>query len=416
MDERCVPLCHRPYRYLVRVRIRYVLQNAYGTGGTIRTVISQANAMCAAHDVEIASVYHTREQPLFTLDPRVRLVPLTELRPDGSRRTDPPNGNTRLLRKFRRLPNPLPHRPDRPYRRWDPFVDAAIIRYFWAETEGVLVTTRPGLNILSAWIAPRRLIRVAQDHMNLGTYRPRVRQSIIRAYPRLDAVTVLTDRDRADYERALAGSRVRLERIPNGIPPKDAPVATHDAKRIVAAGRLTPQKGFDMLLDAFAVVAAEHPDWTLTVYGHGPLRERLVARRDELGLTQAVQFAGVTRHLDRELAAASIFVLSSRFEGLPMVLLEAMSTGLAVAAFDCPTGPREVLDSGVDGLLVPAEDIGALAAALNQLIEDPERRRAMGAAAFETSRQYFMPVVRDAWEEFFAALAATRAPGGRVTA
>jgi glycosyltransferase involved in cell wall biosynthesis len=393
-----------------------VLQNAYGTGGTIRTVINQANAMCAAHDVEIASVYHTRAQPVFPLDPRVRLVPITELRPDGSRRTDPPNGNTRLLRKFRRLPNPLPHRPDHPYRRWDPFVDAAIVGYFRAQTEGVLITTRPGLNILSAWTAPRRLIRVAQDHMNLGTYRPRLRAAILRAYPRLDAVTVLTDRDRADYERALAGSRVRLEHIPNGIPPKDAPVATHDAKRIIAAGRLTPQKGFDMLLDAFAVVAAEHPDWTLTVYGHGPLRERLIARRDELGLTQAVQLAGVTRHLDRELAAASIFVLSSRFEGLPMVLLEAMSTGLAVAAFDCPTGPREVIDPGVDGLLVPAEDIGALAAALNQLIEDPARRRAMGAAAFETSRQYFMPVIRDAWEEFLSALAATRAPGGRVTA
>jgi glycosyltransferase involved in cell wall biosynthesis len=87
-----------------------------------------------------------------------------------------------------------------------------------------------------------------------------------------------------------------------------------------------------------------------------------------------------------------------------------------VAAFDCPTGPREVLDPGVDGLLVPAEDIGALAAALNELIEDPGRRRAMGAAAFETSRRYFMPVVRDAWEDFLAELAATRAPGGRVTA
>ncbi len=393
-----------------------MLQNAYGTGGTIRTVINQANAMCAQHDVEIASVYHTRAKPLFPLDPRVRLVPITELRPDGSRRTDPQGGNTRLLRKFRGLPNPLPHRSDRPYRRWDPFVDAAIVRYFRAETDGVLVTTRPGLNILSAWLAPRGLIRVAQDHMNLGTYRPRLRAAIIRAYPRLDAVTVLTERDRADYEQALAGFRVRLQRIPNGIPPREAPVAAHDTRRIVAAGRLTPQKGFDMLLDAFAVVAAEHPDWTLTVYGHGPWRAQLIARRDALGLTDVVHFAGVTPHLDRELAAASIFVLSSRFEGLPMVLLEAMSTGLPVAAFDCPTGPREVIEPGVNGLLVPAQDTGALAAAINELIGDPERRRAMGAAAFETSRAYFMPSVRDAWEEFFSALAAARTGEERITA
>ncbi len=398
------------------VKIRYVLQNAYGTGGTIRTVINQANALCAHHDVEIASVYRSREAPVFTVDPRVRLVPITDLRGDGSRRTDPEGGNTRMLRKFRRLPNPLPHRHDRPYRRWDPFVDAAIVRYFRSAQDGILVTTRPGLNLLSAWLAPRRLIRVAQDHMNLGTYRPGLRAAILRAYPRLDAVTVLTEHDLVAYRQALAGAPVRLTCIPNGIPAKDAPVPAPETKRLVAAGRLTNQKGFDMLLDAFAAVAAAHPDWTLTIFGGGPWRQRLTAQRDALGLTGSVSLPGISRHLDRELAAASIFVLSSRFEGLPMVLLEAMSTGLPVAAFDCPTGPAEVLEHGVNGLLVPPQDVGALAAAINELIEDPERRRALGAAAFETSRRYFMPAVRDAWLAFFAELAATRRDGERTPA
>jgi glycosyltransferase involved in cell wall biosynthesis len=386
-----------------------VLHNAYGAGGTIRTVIHQANALCPDHDVEIASVYRTRDAPVFAVDPRVRLVPLTELRPDGSRRTDPKDSNTRLARKLRRLPNPFPHRHDHPYRRWDPVVDAAIVRYFRSADEGILVTTRPGLNLLSARTAPRRLIRVAQDHMNLGTYRPGLRRAIIRSYPRLDAVTVLTQHDRRDYQHAFGRSGVRLECIPNGIPPRDAPSAAHDARRLVAAGRLTAQKGFDMLLDAFAQVTAKHPDWTLTIYGAGPWRQQLTDQRDRLGLTSVVRLPGLTRQLDRELAASSIFVLSSRVEGLPMVLLEAMSTGLPAVAFDCPTGPGEVIEDGVNGRLVPPADVDALAAALMELIEEPDRRRAMGAAAYETSRLFFMPSVRDSWERLFAALTADRA-------
>jgi glycosyltransferase involved in cell wall biosynthesis len=391
------------------VKIRYVLHNAYGAGGTIRTVINQANALCPDHDVEIASVYHTRSAPIFAVDPRVRLVPLTDLRMDGSRRTDPTNGNTRLSRKLRRLPNPFLHRHDFRYRRWDPVVDAAIVRYFRSVDEGILVTTRPALNLLSTRTAPRRLIRVAQDHMNLGTYKPQLRAAIIRSYPRLDAVTVLTEHDRQDYQRALGGSGVRLECIPNGIPSRDAPGATHDARRLVAAGRLTRQKGFDMLVDAFARVAAKHPDWTLTIYGDGPSLERITNQRNALGLSDVVALPGVTRRLDAELAASSMFVLSSRFEGLPMALLEAMSTGLPVVAFDCPTGPGELIQDEVNGRLVPPGDVDALAAALVDLIEDPDRRRAMGAAAYEASRRFFMPSVRESWEQFFAELTAARA-------
>jgi len=91
-----------------------------------------------------------------------------------------------------------------------------------------------------------------------------------------------------------------------------------------------------------------------------------------------------------------------------MALLEAMSTGLPPVAFDCPTGPGEVIDDGVNGRLVPPGDVGALAAALSELIEDPDRRRAMGTEAYRTSRRFFMPAVRDAWAEFFAALVAGR--------
>jgi glycosyltransferase involved in cell wall biosynthesis len=313
--------------------------NAYAFGGTVRTVVNQANAMCVDHEVEIASVYRHREEPGFRIDPRVRLIPLTDLRGDGKRRTDPADKSSRLLSKTRRFRNPLPHGLDHRFRRWDPVVDFHILRYLRSVHDGILVSTRPGLNLLSARVAHRDVIRVVQDHMNLGTYKPALRESIVRTYPRVDAVTVLTRHDLQDYREALHGSNVRLECIPNGIPSWPLPPAALESKVLIAAGRLVKQKGFDLLLDAFGKVSARHPDWQLWIFGSGEKRDSLAAQIDRLGLTGRAHLKGTTGQLDKRLAESSVFVLSSRFEGLPMVLLEAMTAGLPAVAFDCPTGP-----------------------------------------------------------------------------
>ncbi|MFI7599964.1 glycosyltransferase family 4 protein [Actinoplanes sp. NPDC049681] len=386
------------------MRIRYVLHNAYGAGGTVRTVVNQANALCGAHDVEVASVYRSRERPVFPLDPRVRLVTLTGLREDGARWTDPKGENSRLMRKTRWFRNRLPHGHDFRYKRWDPAVDAAVIRYFRAQHRGILVTTRPGLNLLSAYFAPRRLVRVAQEHMNLGAYKPGLRAAMLRAYPRLSAVCVLTRADLAAYREAL-GTRVRVERIPNGIPPRAPAPDRARTRTVLAAGRLGPQKGFDLLIDAFRTVHERHPGWQLAIFGDGRLRARLTEQIEDRGLTCCVHLRGLTRHLDRELGAASIFALSSRYEGLPMVLLEAMAAAVPVVAFDCPTGPAEIVVDGRNGLLVTAEDTAALAEGICRLIEDGGAREAMGRAARDTSERYAMPAVARQWEQLFADLA-----------
>lgn len=381
-----------------------MLFNAYASGGTTRSVVNQANALCGDYDVEIASIYRHRETPRFAIDPRVRLVALTERRSDGSRRAEPEGSWTRLMSTARRFSNPLPHRLDHRFPRWHPPVDIRLLRYFWAADDGILVTTRPGVNLLSARMAPRRLVKVAQDHMNLASYQPALRDAIVRAYPRFDAVVTLTEDDRAAYQHALAGSRTRVECIPNGVPRPTVPAAQLDAKVLIAAGRLVHQKGFDLLLDAFHTVAARHPDWQLWIFGGGAKRDALAAQIERLGLAGRAHLKRTTDRLDEQLAAASIFVLSSRFEGLPMVLLEAMTAGLPVVAFDCPTGPAQVITHGRSGLLVPAQDVAALAAGICELIENPAKRRAMGAAAGEESERYSTTSVRRSWEELFAEL------------
>ncbi|WP_229068929.1 glycosyltransferase family 4 protein [Actinoplanes sp. DH11] len=385
------------------MNIRYLLHNAYGVGGTIRTVFNQANALCGTHDVEIASVYRSAAEPALPLDPRVRLVCLTELRDNGSRWTDTPGSNTRFSRKTRYFRNPLPHGRDFRYKLFDPFVDLRVIRYLRAQRDGVVITTRPALNLLSAWFGSRRVVRIGQDHMNLAAYSVRLRREIVRAYHRLDAVTVLTRADLASYREAL-GDRVRLVHLPNGIPPRPPVPHQERAPILAAAGRLARQKGFDLLIEAFASVHAAHPRWQLHIFGEGKARRKLTAMIDERDLGGVVRLRGLSRDLEAEFAKASIFVLSSRKEGLPMVLLEAMGSGLPVVSFDCPTGPADVVADGVNGLLVPAEDVAGLAAGMSRLITDCGDRERMGKAARATAAEYEMPVIAARWEELLADL------------
>src|SRR6476659_8972473 len=169
------------------------------------------------------------------------------------------------------------------------------------------------------------------------------------AYPLASSVVALTPSALATLGPAR-GRRGRV--VPNPVlAPPPSTVAPDDPPVLVALGRLVPQKGFDMLLEAFAPVAARHPGWRLEVWGEGPDRAQLESRRDALGLGGRVRFPGVTPHADELLRRASIFVLSSRREGFPMVLGEAMANGVASISFDCPSGPRELITDGVDGLL-----------------------------------------------------------------
>lgn len=224
-------------------------------------------------------------------------------------------------------------------------------------------------------------------------------------YPRAAAVVVLTKSAR-DYFPANIQRRTRI--IPNPIvvdAPERLPSRETEANSgfiLIAAGRLIEQKGFDLLLRAFGEIAPRHPVWSLTIYGEGPQRSELERLRDELGLRSSVCLLGPTRRLHQELAAADLFVLSSRYEGFPMVLCEAMAVGLPVVSFDCPSGPREIVRDGVDGLLVPRQDVPALAAALDRLMGNCDERSRLAACAPEVLDRFGRDRVLQEWDRLFA--------------
>jgi glycosyltransferase involved in cell wall biosynthesis len=206
----------------------------------------------------------------------------------------------------------------------------------------------------------------------------------------------------------MNGTAPPIWRLPNTVREIEPPQADMTAKRILAAGRYTPQKGFDYLIHAFAPIAEAHPDWELVIFGNGVARDRLQARIDGLGIGDRVTLAGPTEQLGREMEQASVYVLSSRYEGFPLVLIEAMAKGMAVVAFDCPTGPADIVDDHRNGLLVPYKDVEALTASINEMVEDEELRRRCAAAAVETARDYTMAAIGPKWDEMLQALVQTR--------
>jgi glycosyltransferase involved in cell wall biosynthesis len=388
---------HRPDPTRDTAQMRVLLLHAYGLGGTIRTTLNLVDQLRHHRSVEVVSVVRRRRHPRlpFPLGLRVSVL-------DDQRRQSRDRGFGRRL--LRRLPSLLVHPEDYAYPFCSLWTDVLLVRWLRAQPPGVLVTTRPAFNLLAARLCPPGVTVIGQEHMNFDAHRARLDRDLRRHYPRLDALTVLTEHDREDYRRLLGGASTRLARIPNAVPPMGGARSGLDAPVVVAAGRLTGQKGFDLLVRAFAPIVAEHPEWKLRIYGAGPLRaslQRLILDRE---LYNNVFLMGPTLHLGEALSEASVFALSSRFEGFGMVIVEAMSKGLPVVSFDCPRGPAEIIDHGRDGLLVPNGDVPALTAALTALIDDPQRRRQLGEGALATARAYAVGAVGERWETLLAEL------------
>ncbi|WP_232307427.1 glycosyltransferase family 4 protein [Sphingobium chungbukense] len=193
--------------------------------------------------------------------------------------------------------------------------------------------------------------------------------------------------------------------IPNPVPPAIGLAERRPEGRIIGAvGRLVPQKGFDLLLAAFARAAPRIPDWKLVIWGEGPERAALERQRDRLGLAERVSLPGVTRHPGEWIGETDLFVLSSRYEGWGIVVGEAMGAGLPVIAFDCQWGPAEMIEHGVSGLLVANGDSAALGDAVASLCNDAPRRMALGDGARRRMATFGHDQVLARWQSVIVAV------------
>ncbi|MFZ2981462.1 MAG: glycosyltransferase family 4 protein [Sphingobium sp.] len=202
---------------------------------------------------------------------------------------------------------------------------------------------------------------------------------LARFYGRAEAIVMQT---RASMDCLPPNVRAKARIIPNPIlPPQSSQLINMERRVVSAVGRLTYQKGFDLLIDAFARIASRHPDWKLMIWGEGEMRPALEMQVRALGLNDQILLPGTSEIPGGWVHETAIMALSSRFEGFPNALGEAMASGLPVVAFDCPFGPSDLIIQGIDGLLIPPGDVPALARAIERLIVDQQLRKCLGSAA-----------------------------------
>ncbi|MEU8346331.1 glycosyltransferase [Spirillospora sp. NPDC048832] len=241
---------------------------------------------------------------------------------------------------------------------------------------------------------------VAMSHESYEATRRSSRYRRVREhYAGADRMLVLTAEDADAWAR---DGMTNVDHIPNPLHVTPAVHPTLDLPVVACVGRLSHEKGIDLLLEAWEAVRARHRDWRLHIYGGGPKEAELRARAAAAGLSDSVEFRGVVTDVEQALVEASVLALPSRAEGFPMSVLEAMAYGLPTVAFDCAPGVRVLLGDGEEGgVLVEPGDTAAFAAALGRLMADPEERRLRGAAARASVLRFHPDAVLARWDRLF---------------
>ncbi|MBT1165724.1 glycosyltransferase family 4 protein [Bifidobacterium simiarum] len=371
------------------------------SGGTERVGSAIANALAGGHApgtpatgatqsrrVSVISLFEEHDRPAYPLEPTIARFTLYPRPAHGVWRY--PVTCTRLLRMVRR-------------ERIDVLIDIDGILDMYA----LPVRRLTGVRVVS-W-----------EHFNMMTnpgvpYRRITRPWAARS---ADAIVTLTETDRRMVEHSVGKHRPIVRCIPNPMPdieptaevepvanvvstPGGEPHIAYDAdsRIILSAGRLTAQKGFDLLVEVAARVLPDHPGWRWLIAGEGEERAMLERRIARAGLRDRVVLLGRIDDMDGLYRRAAVFVLTSRYEGLPMVLLEAKARRLPIVGFDCPTGPADIVTDGVNGDLVPAGDVPAMAARLGRLLDDPVRRRRYAGHALDGAARFDRATIVAQWE------------------
>jgi len=228
-------------------------------------------------------------------------------------------------------------------------------------------------------------------------------RKITKNCKKLDALVLLTKNDEKNWEGIK-----KIQIIPNPLPFTPSSASTCNNKQAIFVARMCEQKGYEYLLQAWEIVHAKHPDWILNVYGDGEEKEIIQRSIINKGLSTTILLKGTTTIIQEKYLESSICILSSRYEGFGMVLLEAMACGVPCVAFNCPYGPADIIKDGEDGFLVEHLNSDALAKRICDLIEDETLRKKMGALAKRNIQRFNKDNIMKEWMHLFENLIQTR--------
>ena len=359
--------------------------HALGGGGAERVMSIIANYWASqGWDITLIMLVDSTEAPFYQLDPRIELKPLGIA-------ADSANLFVAIANTWRRV--------------------KTLRREIIASKPDVAIGFMNSVNVYNIWACWNLNIpTIVSEHTYPGANDAgRIWQFLMKKFYRYaDVVTVLTQ-NAVPFYPPESGYRTIV--MPNPIatpepaisierasaPPKGGRLLpTHS---LISVGRLDPRKGFDLLFRAFDQIRDRHPDWQLTILGEGEMRSELEQLRSELKLVDCVHLPGAVKNVSEYLHQADLFVMSSRVEGFPMALCEAMACGVATIATDCLSGPSDIIDSGVNGLLVSSEDVNALAVGLDALMSDPAKRQQLAQNAPQVLDRFGLEQVMVLWSK-----------------
>ena len=341
------------------MRIVYVIEKMSGKGGMERIITDKMNYLVrhTAHEVVLLLLWHDESPLAYPLDDRVRV----------ERMDIPFQHKLRALFSFRKTIRKL--NPD-------------ITVYTWVM--GAFLAAFSGWKGRSIYEAHRA--RTTMKHQWIVSLMER----------RVVAVVALTQQDADGYPHAK-----RVVQIPNFTSLHVEKPSDCSSKHCLSVGRLIDVKDFSRLIDIWKPVSEKHPDWHLDIVGEGPEREALLQKIERLNLSSSVTLHEATNDVLPYYINSSIYLMSSRFEGLGIVLIEAQTCGLPIVSLDCDYGPRHIIEDSVTGRLIPYNDDKAMADAIIWLIDNPDKRQQMGIAALEASQRYKPEEIMNKWIEFF---------------
>jgi GalNAc-alpha-(1->4)-GalNAc-alpha-(1->3)-diNAcBac-PP-undecaprenol alpha-1,4-N-acetyl-D-galactosaminyltransferase len=369
------------------MRVTFVIP-AVTSGGAERVMAVMANYWAAkGWEMTLITFDNGAKPPFYPLDRRIHQIPIDIL-------GDSPHPLAAITSNFRRI---------------------KVLRSAIVNSQPDVVVSFMDTNNVLTLLATRKLNIpvVVNEQIHPAMFPIGRAWEILRrwTYPRANQVVAVTERALQYFSPAVQAKGCTIPNPALSVDLNQAPTAPAMAKpSLIAVGRLHPQKGYDVLLEAFSRLQANYPDWHLTILGEGQLREELVALCDRLNLGDRVHFMGAVSDPQNFLNQADIYVMSSRFEGFPNALCEAMACGLPVISTDCLSGPREIIRNGIDGLLIPSEDPTALATAMAQLMSHPEQRQQFAERATDVTERFSLAKVMDLWEAAIARAMGTATP------
>lgn len=370
------------------MRIVYCIAGTYNSGGMERVLANKANWLVQnGYEVSVLTTDQKGRASFFEMDFRIKMYDL------GVNYED--NNGKSFLNKLLHYPfKQWKHR--RALKKILPELKADIVISMFCNDASILPKIKDGSKkVLEIHFSRFKRLqygrtgiwKIADEHRS---------KNDLRVVSKFDKFIVLTEEDKGYW-----GDLDNIQVIPNARSFVVEEPAKLDEKKVIAVGRYCNQKDLAKLIDAWRIVCETVNDWKLHLVGDGEDREMLQQQIDRLGLNGSVVLGRAETDMKTVYKNASMLALSSKYEGLPMVLLEAQAAGLPIVSFKCKCGPKDVIEDGLDGILVEEGDVEGLAAGMLKLIQDDELRKSMGRAAYQRSERYAEENVMGEWTSLF---------------